>query len=129
MNDVHYYLQGWKSKSEAAGFDSEAYVSGGLFSKFPGTYLLPAGDGTYTVSGHGQRTKVVMHTRTAGQDYSHDLVTISSTDFRLDYGWYSHFSVAIPLSKLTIQKVELPLLDATARRITNIKNLQATFCL
>lgn len=96
MNDVHYYLEGWIPAFVRRGADVTCFVSGGLFAKFPGTYTLPAGDGLYSIEGCLEQTRVTMHTRTAGQDYSHDLVTIANPDVRIDYGWYSHFATVIP---------------------------------
>ncbi len=45
MNDVHYYLAGYKP-----AFNCVMYITGCDFYPIPGFYALPAGEGNYTLS-------------------------------------------------------------------------------
>lgn len=94
LNDVHYYLAGWKPK-----FDGMVYVSGAQFSTVLGSpILLPFGQGWYNhcadLSSEGSMvpTKIIMNTSRTNHTYEHPWVWVSDVEQSVKYGWYEHFS-------------------------------------
>jgi hypothetical protein len=92
INDVHYYLLGWKPYEK-----STVYTSGGMFAQIPGTYTLPGGDGKYIVSytprnaagwNGGSESHVYMTTNGSMRPYEHPNVFLDNASMVVDFGWY-----------------------------------------
>jgi hypothetical protein len=85
MVDVHYYLDGWTPKNTK---DCDYYTCvGANFTKTPGQYILPFGEGEYKVWGSG---KIDMKTRTSGHWYEHDHVILGNVEKEMPFGWYTY---------------------------------------
>nr|WPR18083.1 MAG: hypothetical protein [Crogonang virus 25] len=127
MNDVHYYLSSWEPH-----FDGYHWISGGMFSKIPGSYSLPCKEGTYVVSGvslvKGQETgseeslhgHVTMITNGTGASYDHPLVEVDLPDKLWDFGWYRLFSKIVHTRDFKIIPIWVP-------PFTSCKSIQAKF--
>lgn len=89
MNDVHYYLHGWKPLFQCA----DMFISGGEFPILPGCYDLPFGEGKLVVKGDRRgNSSILMQPRASGNTYEHDNVYFSSHNVCINFGWYKMFS-------------------------------------
>lgn len=91
MNDVHYYLSGWKP--DIPGYH---LISGSHFPVVPGTdYILPFGEGTFSIVPKRINDKtfqyIRMKTSGSGETYEHLNVRVNVVEKLVDYGFYSHF--------------------------------------
>lgn len=89
MNDVHYYLKSVPSCPQAS-----FYVSGLQFEQTPGRYLLPCGEGEYSIytdPSAPEVQKVNMKTNGSGNIYSHGNIGLTFADVVIDMGYLRFF--------------------------------------
>lgn len=87
MNDVHYYLANFRPN-----YDCAMYISGCDFYPIPGKYVLPCGEGSYTLSALPDfRGQICMMTQGNSVPYVHDYISVPDQTFRIDFGWSAMF--------------------------------------
>lgn len=119
MNDVHYYLSDIK-----LGYDCMMYITGAEFFSLPGIYVLPFGQGRYTlITDKNHDGHVTMNTNGNSQAYSHPLVVVPDQCVRFDYGWYSHFQKIFSYKK----GKEMPFYKIKVPYTPILKSIQATY--
>jgi len=75
------------------------YTTGGNFHPVPGYYMLPNGEGNFTVwtSPDKQGLHVKMNTMGSGTSYDHPMVTWMNPVEECPSGWYAWFRDICPL--------------------------------
>jgi hypothetical protein len=110
MNDVHWYLDGWKP--ELPGM---CYVSGMFFLPVPTVRTPLIGcEGDYTclpdTSQEGVEVDqlITMQTKCSGRPYVHKNVMLTDFDRIVAYGPTAHFTSVVPSNEIDLEVVKVP---------------------
>jgi hypothetical protein len=82
MNDVHYYIPKIPLVDNV-----RMLVSGLSFEQITGRYLLPCGEGEYTVFCEGGSSYINMRTNGTNHVYSHPNQNVIRSEICIDFGF------------------------------------------